>query len=193
MHVLRVFLTSSSAATRGGASARRCIRVFALPKQPSLRISVSLDSGFLNHPAALSLLSASPPSLDSISDWHSNPIAHRVRRKRQRLPPSLLIENASDRHFSSTQCVLPEAFPIKPSDKPSSCDGPVRSEPQTVHIIRTGSRPWDLRAWPCVQANNPPAVPLLKADRPPRASSSCRVVPTRTAYSAIALRSQARS
>jgi len=69
-------------------------------------------------PAALSLLSASPPSLDSISDWHSNPIAHRVRRKRQRLPPSLLIENASDRHFSSTRCVLPEAFPIKPSDKP---------------------------------------------------------------------------
>jgi len=29
----------------------------------------------------------------------SNPIAHRVRRKRQRLPPSLLIENASDRIF----------------------------------------------------------------------------------------------
>jgi hypothetical protein len=28
----------------------------------------------------------------------SNPIAHRVCRKRQRLPPSLLIENASVRH-----------------------------------------------------------------------------------------------
>jgi hypothetical protein len=27
----------------------------------------------------------------------SIPIAHRVRRKRQRVPPSLLIENASDR------------------------------------------------------------------------------------------------
>jgi hypothetical protein len=37
------------------------------------------------------------PTLDLASHWHSNPIAHRVRRKRQRLPPSLLIENASDR------------------------------------------------------------------------------------------------
>ena len=119
MHVLRFFLTSSSAATRGCAPARRCIRVLALPKQPSLRVSDSLDFRHSSTiPAALSQLSASPPSLDSISDWHSNPIAHRVRRKRQRLPPSLLIENASDRHFSSTQCVLPEAFPIKPSDRP---------------------------------------------------------------------------
>ena len=48
-------------------------------------------------PIPLRLISASPPSLDSISDWHSNPIPHRVRRKRQRLPPSLLIENASGR------------------------------------------------------------------------------------------------
>ena len=48
-------------------------------------------------PTLLSLLSASLPSLKPISNWHSNPIAHRVHRKRQRLPPSLLIENASDR------------------------------------------------------------------------------------------------
>jgi hypothetical protein len=33
----------------------------------------------------------------------SNPIAHRVRRKHQRLPPSLLIENASDRDSASPQ------------------------------------------------------------------------------------------
>jgi hypothetical protein len=33
----------------------------------------------------------------------SIPIAHRVRRKRQRLPPSLLIENASDRDPHSAQ------------------------------------------------------------------------------------------
>src|SRR5216683_6571826 len=37
------------------------------------------------------------PVLDSATDCRSNPIAHRVRRKRQRLPPSLLIENASVR------------------------------------------------------------------------------------------------
>ncbi len=46
----------------------------------------------------------------------SNPIAHRLRRKRQRLPPSLLIENASDRVPLRSESVLPEAFPIKPSD-----------------------------------------------------------------------------
>ena len=43
-------------------------------------------------------------------------IAHRVRRKHQRLPPSLLIENASDPVSLRCQSVLPEAFPIKPSD-----------------------------------------------------------------------------
>jgi hypothetical protein len=46
----------------------------------------------------------------------SNPVAHRVRRKRQRLPPSLLIENASDQLFSLPSAVPPEAFPIKASD-----------------------------------------------------------------------------
>ena len=40
---------------------------------------------------------AALPKLRSDPRCRSNPIAHRVRRKRQRLPPSLLIENASDR------------------------------------------------------------------------------------------------
>jgi hypothetical protein len=58
------------------------------------------------------------PTLDLAANWRSNPIAHRVRRKRQRLPPSLLIENASDRLFCPSSTVLPEAFPIKASDYP---------------------------------------------------------------------------
>lgn len=58
------------------------------------------------------------PTLDFAANWRSNPIAHRVRRKRQRLPPSLLIENASDRDPRSTPTVCPEAFPIKASDNP---------------------------------------------------------------------------
>ena len=33
-----------------------------------------------------------------------NLLAHRLRRKRQWLPPSLLIENASDQHFSNPKC-----------------------------------------------------------------------------------------
>src|SRR5271157_4750275 len=40
----------------------------------------------------------------------SNPIAHRVRRKRQRLPPSLLIENASVRYPAPPQKSAPRRF-----------------------------------------------------------------------------------
>jgi hypothetical protein len=40
----------------------------------------------------------------------SNPIAPRVRRKRQRLPPSLLIENASDRVPLRCQSSCPRRF-----------------------------------------------------------------------------------
>ena len=69
------------------------------------------------------------PLLDSAANWHSNPIAHRVRRKRQRLPPSLLIENASDRLFCPSSTVLPEAFPIKASDHSSRTWSPRLSLP----------------------------------------------------------------
>jgi hypothetical protein len=50
----------------------------------------------------------------------SNPIAPRLRRKHQRLPPSLLIENASDRVPLRCESVLPEAFPLKASAKPGA-------------------------------------------------------------------------
>jgi hypothetical protein len=40
----------------------------------------------------------------------SNPIAYRVRRKHQRLPPSLLIENASERFPLPNPSVLPRRF-----------------------------------------------------------------------------------
>jgi hypothetical protein len=80
--------------------------------------------------AALSTIATRPfpfagpcPTLDSAANWHSNPIAHRVRRKRQRLPPSLLIENASDRDPRSTPRFCPEAFPIKASDRSSRISG----------------------------------------------------------------------
>ena len=73
-------------------------------------------------PAAPTIRTAFPPrfaalpKLCSDPSCRSNPIAHRVRRKRQRLPPSLLIENASDRDPAPPQAVCPEAFPIKASD-----------------------------------------------------------------------------
>ena len=57
--------------------------------------------------AAHAALARLPPTHSQSSrdpDCRSNPIAHRVRRKRQRLPPSLLIENASDQHLSNLKC-----------------------------------------------------------------------------------------
>jgi hypothetical protein len=60
--------------------------------------------------------SGAHPQICCAPNRGSNPIAHRVRRKHQRLPPSLLIENASDRVPLRCESVLPEAFPIKPSD-----------------------------------------------------------------------------
>jgi hypothetical protein len=79
---------------------------------------------FPPHPLAAQLLTATALStfpsgllsLTSTLSWHSNPIAHRVRRKHQRLPPSLLIEDVSDRFFLLHAHFLPETSPIKPSD-----------------------------------------------------------------------------
>jgi hypothetical protein len=111
-----IYLTHPSVATRGCALARRCIRVLALPKQPSLRFFDSHDSGCLNHPSStFSVLwqsSISRLDLTLAFKSHSSPRP----RQTQRLPPSLLSKTPRDRRFSSTRSVLPEAFPIKASD-----------------------------------------------------------------------------
>ena len=49
-----------------------------------------------------------------VKNRHRNPIS--VRRKRQRLPSSLLIENASARVLVFATTLSAEAFPIKASD-----------------------------------------------------------------------------
>ena len=66
------------------------------------------------------------PALDWVPNCHSNPITQRVRRKRQRLPPSLLIENASGLISRPPHNYLAEAFPIKASDHTVSDTGRVR-------------------------------------------------------------------
>jgi hypothetical protein len=62
------------------------------------------------------------PALHWVPNCHSNPIAQRVRRKRQRLPPSLLIENASGLISCLAYNYLAEAFPIKASDNSLAAD-----------------------------------------------------------------------
>ena len=90
LHLLRFFLTHPSAATGGCAPARRCIRVLASAKHFLCGFPIlSLPLPRTTTPP-LSPFSAARSSPMPISDCHSNPIALRVRRKRQRLPPSLL-------------------------------------------------------------------------------------------------------
>src|SRR2546426_10063672 len=84
------------------------------PAARSPRLAPAIPSTITRPPFQFA---SSLPVFDSATNCRSNPIAHRVRRKRQRLPPSLLIENASDRDSARPQS-LPEAFPIKASDDP---------------------------------------------------------------------------
>src|SRR5437016_8171490 len=84
------------------------------PAARSPRLAPAIPSTITRPPFQFA---SSLPVFDSATNCRSNPIAHRVRRKRQRLPPSLLIENASDRDSARPQS-LPEAFPIKASDNP---------------------------------------------------------------------------
>jgi hypothetical protein len=104
----------------GRALARRRIRVLSpgprLLSLPStntpevLRSTVhGLDRLFRSLPT--DLLHPKPPFKS-----HSAPRPPQT----QRLPPSLLIENASDRVPLRRESVLPEAFPIKPSDNPGT-------------------------------------------------------------------------
>jgi hypothetical protein len=88
--------------------------VFPIENQAALYTEGSY--GLVPVDATLSPIAGACPTLHLAAHWHSNPIAHRVRRKRQRLPPSLLIENASDQLSFHLRSVLPEAFPIKASD-----------------------------------------------------------------------------
>src|SRR6266852_1655649 len=82
------------------------------------------------------------PVLDPATNRRSNPIAHRVRRKRQRLPPSLLIENASDRYPLPPK-VCPEAFPIKASDhSPTTVGSATRPIGGTIMARTDGAHLW---------------------------------------------------
>ena len=104
--------------------ARQRIRVSQLCGKPFLKILDMLFELFFIRNGSLlltasersSLIGGSNPVL-STQKWHSLPIAS-VRRKRQRLPSSLLIENASARSFHRAPGLCAEAFPIKASDNP---------------------------------------------------------------------------
>jgi len=109
-------------------------------------LSRSCPHRFLQVLAAPSTISVRPfavtgalPALHSVPNCHSNPIAQRLRRKRQRLPPSLLIENASGVSSRLPENSLPEAFPIKASDH----SGVVSCRPQSKCPVRPPVR-WEM-------------------------------------------------
>ena len=94
--------------------------VYSLPVDTLSRNS---PRALLQASAALATISTQPiqfagglPALDWVPNCHSNPITQRVRRKRRRLPPSLLIENASGVILGLPENSVAEAFPIKASD-----------------------------------------------------------------------------
>jgi len=133
-HACLCFLSTTSQAT---FPMRSC------SSQPPLR-----PSGWHSHHA-----SPLSPKLRSDPGCRSNPIAHRVRRKRQRLPPSLLIENASDRDPAPSPAVSPRRFrsrlaTTRPETVVLRFPGPVNS---AIHVyisessrrrkIKVGCRP----------------------------------------------------
>jgi hypothetical protein len=92
----------------------------------------------------------------------SNPIAPRVRRKRQRLPPNLLIENASNRDPLRAK-VCPEAFPIKASGYAEviwRCRSPVISHLWLDHTT-FASRRWIFRPGQSDENEHPKTLRLL--------------------------------
>jgi hypothetical protein len=88
------------------------------------------------------ILTAFPPRLSALpklcSDprCRSNPIAHRVRRKRQRLPPSLLIENASVRYPAPRQKSAPRRFRSRLATKQELPRGGSNRNAECGHLYR---------------------------------------------------------
>ena len=84
---------------------------------PVEALSRDFPCALLQALASPSMFSAPPfpfvgglPAVDWVPNCHSNPITQRVRRKRQRLPPSLLIENASDVFLALQRTACPRRF-----------------------------------------------------------------------------------
>src|SRR5271165_5469643 len=103
MYVLRFFLAAPSPTTLGCAPSRRRTRVSTVCQSPLCHLSIvsvcrSTDDP---NPASDSLRNLTPGP-------HSNPIG--PRPPRQRLPPSLLIENASDPVFRPCHLSCPRRF-----------------------------------------------------------------------------------
>jgi hypothetical protein len=112
MHLLRFVVERASLLLLRCAPAHRRIRVPTPRRHAAVPPSAHTSAGIrdaLSHHHATAPVHQCSPGARFCDRLPSNPIAHRVRRKRQRLPPSLLIENASDRD-PPPQKVCPEAF-----------------------------------------------------------------------------------
>src|SRR5215469_13003721 len=104
MHVLRFFLTLTSVPDLRCAQARRRIPALIHRQRPP-HLPPTLWQLFAAALILLISLSRTHSQTSCDPNCRSNPIAHRVRRKHQRLPPSLLIENASDQQLSNPKCL----------------------------------------------------------------------------------------
>jgi len=103
-----------------------------MPSRDSPRALLRIFSVLPTISAQSSSLAGALPVLDAVPNCHSNPITQRVRRKRQRLPPSLLIENASKVMLRLPENSSAEAFPIKASDNTDLGEPRERKTQQTL-------------------------------------------------------------
>ena len=134
MYVLRFFLAAPSVTTLGCAPARRRHRVSTLSRLPLFQLSIpSVCRPTHDHQRAFALPPCSPIAQSNTLGAHSNPIG--PRPPRQRLPPSLLIENASDPVFRPCHPSCPRRFRSRLATIRSS-GFPPRNAPNSIH------RPW---------------------------------------------------
>ena len=108
MYVLRFFIEAPSVTTLGCAPARRRPRVSALSRLPFSNLPFHPFTARPMITGDLSYFHPALPSRDLTPDAHSHPIG--PRPPRQRLPPSLLVENASDPVFRPCHLSCPRRF-----------------------------------------------------------------------------------
>jgi hypothetical protein len=109
MYVLRFFLAAPSVTTLGCAPARRRTRVSTLSRLPLCQLSIASVCRSTDDPNPVSDPQPCSPIAQSDArrafKSHSSP-----HPPRQRLPPSLLIENASDPVFRPRHLSCPRRF-----------------------------------------------------------------------------------
>jgi hypothetical protein len=146
---------------------------------PVHTLSRNVPCALLQALAVPSTISAGPspfaaalPALHSVPNCHSNPITQRVRRKRQRLPPSLLIENASGIFLAFQRTACPRRFRSRlATTRPEAC---WRHEYKTLYDFRLEVTLYSSNSTALSQASRRDPVLSAATKNPPYGSLNSR-------------------